>query len=138
MIIIEVETTKFLGLNIDINLNWKAYVQYIMPKLSSPCFCYDSHITDENRNFKISLLCLLSFYHVIGNNFWGSSTDSKKVFYIKKGIIRIMAATKWRASCKEIFKKLIVIPLASEFLLSLLSFIVDNMEKFKLNQISTV
>jgi hypothetical protein len=49
-----------------------------------------------------------------------------------------MAATKWRASCKELFKKLIIIPLARKFLLSLLSFVVDNIEKFKLNQISTV
>jgi hypothetical protein len=26
--------------------------------------------------------------------FWGNSTDSKKVFYIQKKIIRIMAGTK--------------------------------------------
>jgi hypothetical protein len=60
-------------------------------------FCYeDSHITHENRNFKISLLPLLPFHHVIWNNFGGNSTDSKKVFYIQKGIIRIMSAAKRR------------------------------------------
>jgi hypothetical protein len=31
----EVETTKFLGLQIDSNLNWKTHIQYIIPKLSS-------------------------------------------------------------------------------------------------------
>jgi hypothetical protein len=34
----EVETTKFLGLQIDNNLNWKTHIQYIIPKLSSTCF----------------------------------------------------------------------------------------------------
>jgi hypothetical protein len=65
--------------------------------------------------------------------FWGNSTDSKKVFYIQKRNIRIMAGAKRRASCKELFKKFNILPLASEFSLSLLSFVVDNMEKFQTN-----
>jgi hypothetical protein len=31
----EVETTKFLDLQIDNNLNWKIYIEYIIPKLDS-------------------------------------------------------------------------------------------------------
>jgi hypothetical protein len=38
----EVQTTKFLGLQIGNNLNWKAYIQYIMPKLSSAWFAIRS------------------------------------------------------------------------------------------------
>jgi hypothetical protein len=34
----EVETTKFLDLQIDNDLNWKAHIQYIMPNLSTACF----------------------------------------------------------------------------------------------------
>jgi hypothetical protein len=34
----ELETNKFLGLQIDNNLNWKTHTQYIIPKLSSACF----------------------------------------------------------------------------------------------------
>jgi hypothetical protein len=65
--------------------------------------------------------------------FWGNSTDSEKVFYIQKRIIRIMAGAKRRAFCRELFKKFNILPLASEFLLSLLSFVVDNMEKYQTN-----
>jgi hypothetical protein len=61
--------------------------------------------------------------------------DNKKVFYIQKKIIRIMAGAKNRASFKELFKKLNILPLASEFLLSLLPFVVDNIEHI---QISTI
>jgi hypothetical protein len=44
-----------------------------------------------------------------------------------------MTGAKRRASCRELFKKCNILPLASEFLLSLLSFVVDNMEKFPTN-----
>jgi hypothetical protein len=43
-----------------------------------------------------------------------------------------VAATKMRASCWELFKKLNILPLASEFLLSILSFLM-NTEKFQTN-----
>jgi hypothetical protein len=56
---------------------------------------------------------------------------AKKVFYNQKTIIRIMAGTRRRASCRGLFKKFNILPLASEFLLSLLSFVVDNTEIFK-------
>jgi hypothetical protein len=66
--------------------------------------------------------------------FWGNSTDSIRVFIVQKKIIKVMAGVKRRVSCRELFKNLIhYTPLASEFLLSLLSFGVDNMEKFQTN-----
>jgi hypothetical protein len=33
----EAETTTYLGLQIDSNLNWKTHSQYSIHKLSSPC-----------------------------------------------------------------------------------------------------
>jgi hypothetical protein len=78
--------------------------------------------------------------------------DSKKVFYIEKIIIRIIAGTKGEVFCRELFKKyysstsqqiialIFIIPLARK-LLSLLSFLKENMEKFQtasnINIIST-
>lgn len=35
---IEMDTTKFLGLQIYSNLNWKTHIQYTIPKLSSAYF----------------------------------------------------------------------------------------------------
>jgi hypothetical protein len=58
--------------------------------------------------------------------------DSKKK-NIQKKIIRIMADTKRRASCRQLFKKFDILPLASEFILFLLSDVVDNTEKFQTN-----
>jgi hypothetical protein len=58
---------------------------------------------------------------------------AKKHFTSKKKNIRIMAGTKRRASCRELFKKFNILPLASKFLLSLLSFVMDNIETFQTN-----
>jgi hypothetical protein len=70
---------------------------------------------------------------IYGVIFWGNSTDSKRVFIIQKKIIRIMASVKRRVSCRELFEKFNILPLASEILLSKLSFVVHNMEKFQTN-----
>jgi hypothetical protein len=122
----EVETTNFLGLQIDNNLNWKTCVQYTMPKWSSVCSAVSAVMSHMKTNFKTSLVCLLPFHHIIWNNFGGKSNTAKKN-YIQKRNIRIMAATKRRASCMKLFKKFNILSLASEFLLSLLlSFVVDN------------
>jgi hypothetical protein len=85
-------------------------------------------------------LVYFAFFHSLishGIIFWGNSTDSKKLFYIQKKIIIIMTGTKRRASCRELFKKFNILPLVSEFLLSLLSFVVDNIEKLQ-THISTI
>jgi hypothetical protein len=130
----EVETTKFLGLQIDSNLNWKTHIQYVIPKLSSAHFAMRT-VTSVMKTETLKLVYFAYFHSIMsyGIIFWHNSTDSKKVFYIQKRIIRIMTGAKRRASCTELFKKFNILPPASEFLLSLLSFVVDNMEKFQTN-----
>jgi hypothetical protein len=65
----EVHTKKFLGLQINNNLNWETNIEYIIPKLSSVCIAIKTvtSFTKKNRNFKSSILCLL--HHVIWNKF---------------------------------------------------------------------
>jgi hypothetical protein len=131
---IEVETTKFLGLLIDSNLNWKTHIQYIIPILSSACFAMRT-VTSIMKIETLKLVYFAYFHSIMsyGIIFWGNSTDRKKVFYIQKRIIRIMSGAKRRASCRELFNKFNILPLASEFLLSLSSCVVDNVEKFQTN-----
>jgi hypothetical protein len=49
-------------------------------------------------------LVYLAYFHSIMSHviiFWGTSTDSKNILCIQRSIIRIMAGTKGRASCRE-------------------------------------
>jgi hypothetical protein len=80
----------------------------------------------KTETFKNSLL---PFHHVVWNNFfffWGGgggySMESKNLFYIQKRNIKIMAGTKMTASCKKLFNKFNILPLASKF-------IMDNIKK---------
>jgi hypothetical protein len=70
-----------------------------------PTWCYnpeDSHLhTQHCESLKSETLKLVYFayFHSITSYwviFWKNSTDSKKVFYLQKKIIRIMAGTKRR------------------------------------------
>jgi hypothetical protein len=60
-----------------------------------------------------------------------------KVFSIEKRIIRIMAGTKRRACCRQLFNMFNILPLASEFLLSLLSLSLNFLTNLDLCNIST-
>jgi hypothetical protein len=44
-----------------------------------------------------------------------------------------MEGVKSRFSCRKLFWKFHILPLASEFILCLLSFVVENLDKFQIN-----
>jgi hypothetical protein len=125
----EVEANKFRGLQIDKNLNWKKHIEYIIPKPSCMLRHEDSHIPLMTIDtLKLAYFTYFNSVLSYGLIFWGNSRDSNKVFCIQKKIIRIMAGVKSRVSCRKLFR-----PLASEFILCLLLFVVENLDKFQRN-----
>ena len=77
-----------------------------------------------------------SYFHSImtyGLIFWGNSHYSNIIFRLQKRIIRTMVGIRSRDSCRDHFKKLKILPLKSQYLLSLLLFVVDNGDLFKVN-----
>jgi len=77
-----------------------------------------------------------SYFHSImsyGLIFWGSSHYSNVIFRLQKRIIRIIVGIRGRDSCRKHFKKLKILPLQSQYILSLLLFVVDNGDDFKVN-----
>ena len=65
--------------------------------------------------------------------FWGLSTHSKIIFKIQKRIIRIITNSDNKDSCRDLFKKLYILPLQSQNIFSLLLFVVENKDFFKMN-----
>jgi hypothetical protein len=66
--------------------------------------------------------------------FWGNSSQSAKIFKIqKKNIIRSITGCRSRDTSRDLFKNLKILPLQSQYILSLLLFVVNNKNKFKLN-----
>jgi hypothetical protein len=65
--------------------------------------------------------------------FGGSSPYSDNIFKLQKRTIRIMMNVGNRVSWHELFKKLSILPLHSQYILSLLLFVVKNVDEFKSN-----
>ena len=65
--------------------------------------------------------------------FWGNSTHVIKIFKMQKRIIRTMTKSGSRVSCRQLFKKLEILPLQSQYILSLLSLVVTNKDQFTNN-----
>jgi hypothetical protein len=56
-----------------------------------------------------------------------------KFFRIQKRIIRIMLGCKQRVSCRNLFRRLEILPLASQYILLLMLFVIKNKNFFTLN-----
>jgi hypothetical protein len=66
-----------------------------------------------------------SYFHSVmsyGIIFWGNSSQSNNMFKLKeKNIIRIITNSRNRDSCRDLFKKLNILPFYSQYVFSLLT-----------------
>jgi hypothetical protein len=64
-----------------------------------------------------------------------NSSHSVKIFWIQERIIRVMMNSARRASCctHSLFRKLGILPLQAQYILSISMFIMTNRELFKFN-----
>ena len=129
-----VSNIKFLGIYINDTLNWKTHIESILPKLSMACYAM--------RTIKpyMSLESLRIVYHCTFNSvinyglpFWGISPHCKRIFTIQKRIVRIMLGCRRFASCRNLFKKLKILPFSSQYIFSITMFIVKNKHQFIAN-----
>jgi lipoprotein signal peptidase len=108
--------TKFLGLQIDNHLNWKYHIAQIVQKLSGACYAIRSMSHVSNT---VTLKAIyFAYFHSIMNYgiiFGGNSSSSKNVFTLQKNVIRIIAGVKPRNSCRNLFKRLEILPLPCEY-----------------------
>jgi hypothetical protein len=70
---------------------------------------------------------------VRGIIFCGNSPSSNDIFKLQKRVIRIITSAGNRVSCHELFKKLNILPLHSQYILSLSLSVVKNIEEFMSN-----
>jgi hypothetical protein len=109
-----------LGLTLDGTLSWKTHIDQLSPKLNSACYIIKSlRSVISTKNLRIIYFSYVHSIITYGIIFWGNSSYSNNVFKLQKRGIRIMNAGK-RVSCRELFKKLNILPLHSQYILSLL------------------
>ena len=65
--------------------------------------------------------------------FWGKSSNSEEIFKVQKRIIRIIMNLSKNASCWQPFRELNILPVPSQYILSLLLFATKNKDQFMTN-----
>ena len=66
--------------------------------------------------------------------FWGNSPVSKDIFKIHKRAIRTINGKGRCDSCKQLFKKLNILTLLSQYIVSLIDFVIKNRELYRTNR----
>jgi hypothetical protein len=125
---------KFLGLMIDSTLSWKGHVDWLMTKLRSAS--YAVRVIKPYMSLESMRMVYFSYFHSImthGLIFWGNSPLCIRIFRLQKRVIRTITNSGSRDSCRELFKKLKILPLCSQYIFSLLIFVVKNKELFVTN-----
>jgi hypothetical protein len=129
-----VQYTHFLGLTLDSTVSREPHIYQLISRLNSASYLIrflKSVISLENlRMIYFSNVHSIISYSII---FWGNSTHSNAIFKIQKRVIRIMMNVGTRESCRELLKKLNILSLWSEYIFSLLLFVVKNINMFKFN-----
>ena len=120
--------TKFLGLFINITLSRTTHIERTQSKLSSACYAMQPiklYVSPSTLK-----MIYYSFFHSVmtyGLLFWGHTSDSIKIFRLQKKIIRIMMGCR---SSDSLFFNLEILPLPSQYILSLLLFMMKNRKQF--------
>jgi len=125
---------KFLGIYLQDSINWSCHIDYIIPKLSSACYIMRSirpivRINTPKTVYYSHFNAIITY----GLPFWGNSPHSTKIFIMQKRIIRIMMGYRNRVLCRRLFKRLVILPITSQYIFSLMLFVVKNKQFFILN-----
>jgi hypothetical protein len=103
-------------------------------KLSKTCYTVRSLrpiVSHESlRMIYYSYFLTVMSYGII---FWVNSAHSINIFKLQKKIVRIITNSGNRDSCRHLFMKLDILPFYSQYLFSLLIFVIDNILLFKTN-----
>jgi hypothetical protein len=126
--------TKFLGLIIDHSLSWKAHIDQMMSKLNTVCFVIRmlrAIMSTETLRivYFVYVHSIMSYRIILG----GNQPYSAKIFKIKKRVIRIITNSRMRDSCKELFQRLEILPLYSQYIFSLSIFVIKNKHLYNTN-----
>jgi len=125
---------NFWGYILIIIFSWKTHIESIKNKLSSACYVMRLVKPYVTANTLKEIYC--SYIHSVMTYalmIWGNSPDSIKIFRLHKKIIRIMMGCKSRNSCRKLFPNFEILPLPSQYILSLPLFMIRKKNQFQVN-----
>jgi hypothetical protein len=125
---------KFLGIYVNDTLTWSTHLDRLTKKLSTTC--YAIRVLKHFMPLKTWIMTYYAYFHSLMNYgiiFWGHSLYSIHIFRLQKKGIRIITSTMNIESVRNVFKNLKILPLQSQYIYSVFSFVIDNTELFTSN-----
>lgn len=126
------ETAKFLGIWLDQHCTWKAHIAQVCDKIDK--FVY----AIKRLRLRVSIDAALSAYHgyvssvlAYGLVLWGNSVDIDKAFKVQKKCVRAICGAWSTDSCKPLFKRFNILPLACMYIKDICVFVRQNPQYFK-------
>jgi len=120
---------KFLGIYITETLNWNIHLQSLAHKLSKVSFMIKT-LKETLSPCMIRHIYFTKFQAILrsGILLWGGikGDSSIRVFKIQKRVVRLLAGVSFRTSCRQLFKKLNILTMASLYILEVTCFIQKN------------
>lgn len=125
---------KFLGINIDSQLNWNKHIEESSKKISKGLGIMKriKRLSTKNvikMTYYMHVHSLLSYGILI----WGSSSATNKILKLQKKAIRILCDLNSTESCRTAFKNEKILTVYGIYILECLKHIHSNPEKYKKN-----
>ena len=109
-----VSCTKFLGINLDEKLTFKAHISHIVRKLNLAIIVMRSLSKKLNKDTMVQLYYTFFYPHLIyGIEFWGhaAATDLQRIVTLQKRVLRIILNLPFNSSVSANFSTLRIMPL---------------------------
>lgn len=128
----EVKQTKFLGLTIDQDINWKTHIDNVCVRVNR--FVYALKQVRNVTDVKTAIATYHAYVESIlryGLLMWGNSTEINKVFIAQKKCIRAICGVPPLTTCRPLFPQLQLLTLTSLYIFEICLFVMQNKQLFK-------
>jgi hypothetical protein len=115
---------------VDDTLTWNNHTGQLISRLNSAC--YAIRAVNAMLSRKALRMLYFSYVHSIISYriiLGGNTPNRIKIFRIQK-VLRIMGKAKKMGSCRELFTTMEILPLYSQYIFSLLMYMVNNKHLF--------
>uniref|UniRef100_A0A1B6G101 Uncharacterized protein n=1 Tax=Cuerna arida TaxID=1464854 RepID=A0A1B6G101_9HEMI len=129
----QADKVKLLGFWVDPELNWRDHTDNVCTKLSRVLHLLRRLKYTINPQFLVMVYHALMHSHInYGLIWWGHATGCRRVLAIQKKAVRLITGSGYRDHCRPLFTKTGILTIYSQYCLSTLISLKDDLPKFQL------
>lgn len=132
--ILNVNSTKLLGVTLDSNMKWFLHIDETINKLNKSCYALRilSQLFDTST---LKIFYYANFYSIAkyAIEVWGGSSDLYKIFKIQKRALRIIYKIKLNGSCRGYFRQNELLTIPGLYIYSCLLYLKNHQAEFNIS-----